>query len=430
MVKHWDAFKNKAKKWGKKWGKKAGSALLKYGVPLIVTILTGNVYEGVSNIAKDLAAEIKGETPPDDLSSMDGDAILDYLKGMDADLSASLDEIKGELETIKNERPGELQEIFAGWKEEFSEQIVQEGRLTREQMNTFEENVTAQLEKIERKLDAHDRKLDVHHYTVVQYLHSIDKKFENLISTDKNQLNAAELKRSLSLVHTSYECPECGGPVKNIKSKGETRCSWCESTFAVEQVEKGRKGTLTYRKLKVMSDLQINSTTMSSRMDIEYDPERFIDRTHITDIFKGFISILPESIGNLRSLKTLNLQENNLKTLPESIGNLTSLEDLRLAENNLSILPESITKLKSLKELYIYNNDLSTLPESIFNLSSLENLDLRYNDLKSLPESILQLSNLRYLNVKSNSLEIKSIGSTPTEEILKKLEDRGIKVST
>lgn len=43
---------------------------------------------------------------------------------------------------------------------------------------------------------------------------------------------------------------------------------------------------------------------------------------------------LPESFGNLRSLKICQLSKNKIQLLPSTFGNLTSLEDLRL-DNNL-----------------------------------------------------------------------------------------------
>ncbi|MFX0139847.1 MAG: leucine-rich repeat domain-containing protein, partial [Candidatus Hodarchaeota archaeon] len=55
---------------------------------------------------------------------------------------------------------------------------------------------------------------------------------------------------------------------------------------------------------------------------------------------------LPESIGNLSSLKELDLRDNKLTTLPESIGNLSSLKELDLRDNKLTTLPESIGNLE------------------------------------------------------------------------------------
>ncbi len=142
-------------------------------------------------------------------------------------------------------------------------------------------------------------------------------------------------------------------------------------------------------------------------------------------IFKCGLLILPKSIGNLTSLKKLNLVNNELEKLPESIGNLTSLKKLYLTGNPLKHLPESIGNLTSLEEilldwekithfpksmshlkipekLYLPDKNLMILPESISNLSSLRELFLSYNNLKSLPKSIRNLISLKKLLLGSN----------------------------
>ena len=121
-------------------------------------------------------------------------------------------------------------------------------------------------------------------------------------------------------------------------------------------------------------------------------------------LYEQILSILPESISNLSSLRILRLGSDKLTTLPESISNLKSLQRLDLGWNKLTTLPESITNLKSLTELDLGGNKLTILPESISNLSSLTNLNLRYNKLTTLPDSIGNLSSLEKLNLNENHL--------------------------
>ncbi len=116
------------------------------------------------------------------------------------------------------------------------------------------------------------------------------------------------------------------------------------------------------------------------------------------------IKILPESIGNLKSLETLGLGGNLLSTLPESIGNLKSLETLGLGGNLLSTLPESIGNLSSLQRLMLAYNQLTMLPESIGDLKSLKVLFIGANKLKRLPDSIGELKSLSYLNLCTNNI--------------------------
>lgn len=284
MGTRWEDFKEKTKKWSKKWGKKGTALFLKYGVPIIIGILTGNVYNEIKNIAKDLASELDGKAlSEEELSKANSNSLLDYLKGMDMDLGTTLMEMKKELEEIKEASPHDLNEIFSEWKKEFSEEIIKEGKLTRAQMDRFEKNIIRKLEKIEHKLD-------IQHHTVIQYLHSIDDKFQSLISDNHNQLKIRHLKKGLALIRTSFECPECAGPLQNIQGMNEIQCPWCNSKFLNKMVVKKHEDEFSYQKLKVMSNLQINTAMMSSKMDIEYDPNLFIDRENETKIFKEFIS--------------------------------------------------------------------------------------------------------------------------------------------
>ncbi|MHA2473043.1 MAG: leucine-rich repeat domain-containing protein, partial [Promethearchaeota archaeon] len=70
---------------------------------------------------------------------------------------------------------------------------------------------------------------------------------------------------------------------------------------------------------------------------------------NITGKLGNKLKTLPESIGNLASLRMLYLPNNNLKTIPESIGNLTSLGYLNFRSNKLEAIPDSIGNLKLLK---------------------------------------------------------------------------------
>ncbi len=122
------------------------------------------------------------------------------------------------------------------------------------------------------------------------------------------------------------------------------------------------------------------------------------------DFIHNQLAVLPESIGQLTHLRSLYLRSNKLIALPESIGQLTDLKSLYLSINRLTLLPESIGKLTNLSSLDLRSNQLTSLPESIGQLTNLNSLDLSCNQLTSLPESIGQLTNLTSLNLQSNNL--------------------------
>ena len=120
------------------------------------------------------------------------------------------------------------------------------------------------------------------------------------------------------------------------------------------------------------------------------------------DLSWNNLTTLPESIGNLKSLAYLVLEANKLTTLPDSIGQLSSLKELNLSNNQLSILPESLTKLKLLQVLNLEENQLTSLPELITKLESLQELNLGYNQFTTLPESIGNLKSLQKLSLEEN----------------------------
>lgn len=108
---------------------------------------------------------------------------------------------------------------------------------------------------------------------------------------------------------------------------------------------------------------------------------------------------LPDSIGNLIHLESLNLHRNALIKLPESIGRLTNLNNLTLEANNLNYLPESIIELSKLKKLNLDHNKLEYLPETIGAMTNLEELSADNNVLNKLPDSVGNLLNLKRLSI-------------------------------
>ncbi len=95
--------------------------------------------------------------------------------------------------------------------------------------------------------------------------------------------------------------------------------------------------------------------------------------------------LIPEEIGEFKTLRYLDLGANALKTsgLPGSkIWDLENLLYLDLSNNDLRSLPGEIGRLKELRFLRLFGNRLTDLPEEISELKNLEYLDLGGNGQK------------------------------------------------
>lgn len=142
------------------------------------------------------------------------------------------------------------------------------------------------------------------------------------------------------------------------------------------------------------------------------------------------INELPSSIGSLKKLETLTLDDcKSLNSLPNRIANLRSLRHLhihgctQLDATNLHILvsglesletlklqecrslveiPDNISILSSLRQLLLVGTDIERFPVSIKHLSNLEKLDIRdCKRLHCLPELPLSLKELHATNCSS-----------------------------
>ncbi|XP_028395378.1 LOW QUALITY PROTEIN: leucine-rich repeat protein SHOC-2-like [Dendronephthya gigantea] len=119
------------------------------------------------------------------------------------------------------------------------------------------------------------------------------------------------------------------------------------------------------------------------------------------------IAKLPDSFGNLFCLSWIDLGQNMLSHLPDTFCNLTLLEYCQLSKNELACLPSDFGKLTRLKDLRLDSNMLENLPESCANLHALHTLDLFNNKLTQVPEWLSKLSSLRRLDLDSNKLSLK-----------------------
>ncbi|CUL21267.1 hypothetical protein AXE87_12990 [Listeria monocytogenes] len=105
--------------------------------------------------------------------------------------------------------------------------------------------------------------------------------------------------------------------------------------------------------------------------------------THLTtlEVKNGTLSSVSNSVGNLKELEILLLNDNNLSTFPMIVFQLPKLEELQVSGGTIEEIPATITNMAShLKFLGILNNHLVKVPDAIFTTnwtnSSTGDLDL------------------------------------------------------
>lgn len=115
----------------------------------------------------------------------------------------------------------------------------------------------------------------------------------------------------------------------------------------------------------------------------------------------------PDSIGDLENLTELTIDNGNSYVMsakvPESIGNLRKLKVLNLANAQVGVtdLPISLGKLDQLETLDLTGNQYSVLPKSVSSISNLNNLNLNFNSLVDLPSS-LEKTNIEFISLRNN----------------------------
>lgn len=124
------------------------------------------------------------------------------------------------------------------------------------------------------------------------------------------------------------------------------------------------------------------------------------------DLHSNKVVELPDSIGDLLNLVYLDLSGNNLRLLPTSFARLVHLQELDLSSNMLSVLPETIGSLVSLRKLVVETNDLEELPHTIGQCTSLQELRVDYNHLKALPEAVGRIESLEVLTARYNNIRL------------------------
>ncbi|KAF8019299.1 hypothetical protein BT93_G0087 [Corymbia citriodora subsp. variegata] len=141
--------------------------------------------------------------------------------------------------------------------------------------------------------------------------------------------------------------------------------------------------------LKVLKELYIDGTSIKA---IDF-PAGSYGKLEILSACK--ISSLSNSIGNLKSLSYLALDESELSELPDSIRSLNNLQTLSLRScRRLRVLPDSIGHLGELQVMDLSDTLIYELPSSVKDLRNLKVLKMHHTFLREFPGGIMNLERL------------------------------------
>jgi len=121
------------------------------------------------------------------------------------------------------------------------------------------------------------------------------------------------------------------------------------------------------------------------------------------DLSECGIDKLPDSIANLKNLKSLKFRNNkNIKNVPVWVSELTNLEYFDCAGCNITEIGD-LGKNTNLTELVLdYNKNLKKLPKGVGNLTKLTRLTASTCDLREIDEELLNCTNLYLMDVHMN----------------------------
>ncbi len=115
---------------------------------------------------------------------------------------------------------------------------------------------------------------------------------------------------------------------------------------------------------------------------------------------------LPDTVGNLKQLKHLNLHNNHLQNLPGSLRKLKHLETLQLSNGKFTHLSFQNGDLPFLNTLTLEQNKQLNISNELqkFLNSPITHLNLKSNSLEHFPEIVLQFKKLQQLNLANNKI--------------------------
>ena len=162
-----------------------------------------------------------------------------------------------------------------------------------------------------------------------------------------------------------------------------------------------------------VTKIELTDNLMTGLLPDELGQLAYLDSLNVRD--NNLEGPIPPELGQLERLEYLNLESTRLTgPIPPELGQLERLEIMNLASNALTgQIPPELGQMASVERLYLNFNELSgTIPPELGQLTNLRHVAMRGNNLTgNIPPEFGQLANLDWLDLTENELS----GSLPVE---------------
>ena len=182
-----------------------------------------------------------------------------------------------------------------------------------------------------------------------------------------------------------------------------------ESTRMKKLVKLSLGGNLLRNLDKRISDLPDLKVLLCNRNKLESITEAALHgltNLKVLDLSLNALKALPNSLGKLPCLESLNLSWNSIRKLPADLSGLQQLQVLDVSNNEIRRLPESLSQVKVLEVFKASHNEIVELPLSFGEMGSLLELDLSDNRLSALPDTIGGLQSLQTIYLSRNTITV------------------------
>ncbi|HAS44087.1 MAG TPA: hypothetical protein DCS93_26655 [Microscillaceae bacterium] len=163
-----------------------------------------------------------------------------------------------------------------------------------------------------------------------------------------------------------------------------------------------------------LSTLQNLDTFSVANAQLKHIPAGITQLPKLTSLYIGNnpMETVPDFLPQLK-LKQLSLVNSQLQAIPDAVGQIHTLKHLQLSKNSIKNGFELLTQLAHLEVLYLQRNELTQMPEAFVDIPNLRELHLNHNELGkehlqegyALPLKISFMDNLTTLNLSYNCLK-------------------------